>query len=147
MNMSVWAEACTAILSIEPPVMGVGVHHRIHLPVSSCVRRLFGFGWLTCSPAHAPPPAPAPQVLSWYPRILVFPNFIDKERAEHIISLVKPRLNPSGLAYRPGERAEMQQQVRTSKGACGRAGGLGTVCRCRALTGRPCIGVGAVHRS
>lgn len=40
------------------------------------------------------------QILSWYPRIVVFPGFVDKARCEHIVALAKRRMHPSGLAYR-----------------------------------------------
>ena len=40
------------------------------------------------------------QILSWYPRIVVFPGFIDKARAEHIVKLAGKFMYPSGLAYR-----------------------------------------------
>lgn len=43
------------------------------------------------------------QILSWYPRIVLFPNFLDKARCEHVIKLAKARMKPSDLAYRPGE--------------------------------------------
>ncbi|KAG2442630.1 hypothetical protein HXX76_002715 [Chlamydomonas incerta] len=56
------------------------------------------------------------QILSLYPRIKVFPNFVDKARREEIIALASKFMYPSGLAYRPGEKVESEQQVRTSKG-------------------------------
>ncbi|PNW85285.1 hypothetical protein CHLRE_03g179500v5 [Chlamydomonas reinhardtii] len=56
------------------------------------------------------------QILSLYPRIKVFPNFVDKARREEIIALASKFMYPSGLAYRPGEQVEAEQQVRTSKG-------------------------------
>ncbi|KAG2450234.1 hypothetical protein HYH02_000331 [Chlamydomonas schloesseri] len=56
------------------------------------------------------------QILSLYPRIKVFPNFVDKARREEIIALASKFMYPSGLAYRPGEKVEAEQQVRTSKG-------------------------------
>ncbi|KAG2446239.1 hypothetical protein HXX76_000831 [Chlamydomonas incerta] len=56
------------------------------------------------------------QILSWYPRIVVFPGFIDKARAEHIVKLAGKFMYPSGLAYRPGEQVENSQQTRTSTG-------------------------------
>ncbi|PNH05867.1 hypothetical protein TSOC_007849, partial [Tetrabaena socialis] len=56
------------------------------------------------------------QILSWYPRIMVFPNFIDKERREDIVALAKKFMFPSGLAYRPDEKVDAAQQVRTSMG-------------------------------
>ncbi|MEW5303489.1 MAG: hypothetical protein WDW36_006175 [Sanguina aurantia] len=56
------------------------------------------------------------QILSWYPRIIVFPGFIDKPRCDHIIGLAKTYMYPSGLAYKPGEAGEANQQTRTSSG-------------------------------
>jgi prolyl 4-hydroxylase len=40
------------------------------------------------------------QILSWYPRIVVFPGFLDKARAEHVVALASKYMYPSGLAYR-----------------------------------------------
>eukprot|EP00884_Botryococcus_braunii_P006138 jgi/Botrbrau1/15525/Bobra.0123s0001.1 len=56
------------------------------------------------------------QVLSWYPRIYLFPNFLDKERADHIVYLANQRLAPSSLALRRGEDAKSSRDVRTSQG-------------------------------
>lgn len=56
------------------------------------------------------------QILSWYPRILVFPAFIDNSTAAHIIALAKRRMAPSGLAWRKDEKPDANQQVRTSSG-------------------------------
>lgn len=56
------------------------------------------------------------QILSWAPRIVVFPAFVDKARCEHIIKLANSLLYPSGLAYGPGEKVDPEQQTRTSKG-------------------------------
>lgn len=56
------------------------------------------------------------QILSWYPRIVVFPGFIDKKRCNHIVDMANRRLFPSGLAYRAGEKIDSNQEVRTSKG-------------------------------
>ncbi|GLI68633.1 hypothetical protein VaNZ11_013003 [Volvox africanus] len=56
------------------------------------------------------------QILSWYPRIVVFPGFIDKPRAEYIVKLASKFMYPSGLAYRPGESVDPSQQTRTSTG-------------------------------
>lgn len=35
------------------------------------------------------------QILSWYPRIVVFPNFIDDARSSAIMQLAQGRLQPS----------------------------------------------------
>lgn len=56
------------------------------------------------------------QILSWYPRIVVYPNFIDRARAARVIKHAQAAMYPSGLAYRPGEKGDAQQQVRTSRG-------------------------------
>lgn len=56
------------------------------------------------------------QILSWFPRIVVFPAFLDKARCEHVIKIATELMYPSGLAYRPGEKVDTSQQTRTSKG-------------------------------
>ncbi|KAG2499970.1 hypothetical protein HYH03_002255 [Edaphochlamys debaryana] len=56
------------------------------------------------------------QIISWYPRIVVFPSFADKVRRDEIIAHASKFLYPSGLAYRPGEQVDPSQQVRTSRG-------------------------------
>lgn len=56
------------------------------------------------------------QILSWYPRIMVFPNFIDRARAEVIIQAAKAQMYPSGLALRSGEKYDEMKDVRTSTG-------------------------------
>jgi prolyl 4-hydroxylase len=56
------------------------------------------------------------QVLSWQPRIVLFPNFIDATRRARIIELARPRLEHSTLAWRPDEKADPHQKTRTSKG-------------------------------
>ena len=56
------------------------------------------------------------QILSWAPRIVVYPAFVDKARCDHIINMASKRIVPSGLAYAPGEKADAQQQTRTSQG-------------------------------
>ncbi|GMH40574.1 hypothetical protein BSKO_08478 [Bryopsis sp. KO-2023] len=56
------------------------------------------------------------QILSWYPRVLVFPNFINDERADYIVSIAKKKMHPSGVALRRGETAESVGNVRTSSG-------------------------------
>eukprot|EP00798_Chlamydomonas_sp_ICE-L_P013953 gene13954-19889_t len=57
------------------------------------------------------------QILSWYPRVVVFPGFVDKARCDHVIALATKMMYPSGLAYAPGEKGSSEQQTRTSKGA------------------------------
>jgi prolyl 4-hydroxylase len=56
------------------------------------------------------------QILSWYPRIVVYPGFVDKPRCEHVMELAKKNLYPSGLAYKPGEHQKGEQETRTSSG-------------------------------
>lgn len=56
------------------------------------------------------------QILSWRPRIVVYPAFVDSARCDHIIALATKYLYPSGLAYAPGEHVDGNQQTRTSKG-------------------------------
>lgn len=56
------------------------------------------------------------QILSWYPRVLVYPSFIDNERSDYIISMAKKRLRPSGLVLREGETVEGTKNIRTSSG-------------------------------
>lgn len=47
---------------------------------------------------------------------MVFPNFVDPVRCDHIVDMAKKRMYPSGLAYRPGESANPEQDTRTSSG-------------------------------
>lgn len=56
------------------------------------------------------------QILSWAPRIVVFPAFLDQARCEYVIQLAEEYLNPSSLAYAPGQNVSLEQQTRTSKG-------------------------------
>lgn len=58
------------------------------------------------------------QILSWHPRIVLFPNFIDAARCDHIISLARGRLRGSDLAWRPDEEPQDAdaQDMRTSEG-------------------------------
>lgn len=56
------------------------------------------------------------QILSWYPRIVVYPNFIDAERCDHIVKLAEGKLRASGLAWRPDEKPVANQETRTSYG-------------------------------
>lgn len=56
------------------------------------------------------------QILSWYPRVVHFPNFIDEERRTSIINLANKKLAPSGLAIRKGETRERTKHIRTSSG-------------------------------
>lgn len=76
---------------------------------------------LNMSPGVAAAALPRPghvtqQIVSWYPRILVFPGFVDNSTAAHIIALAKRRMAPSGLAWRKTDTPDEQQQIRTSSG-------------------------------
>ena len=57
------------------------------------------------------------QIISWHPRIVYYPNFIDQERAQEIIKVAQARLRKSQLALRKEDRRDENQQVRTSEGA------------------------------
>mmetsp|Transcript_13641 Transcript_13641/g.29261 ORF Transcript_13641/g.29261 Transcript_13641/m.29261 type:complete len:329 (+) Transcript_13641:95-1081(+) len=57
------------------------------------------------------------QILSWAPRIVVYPGFLDHERCDTLVELGKRFMAPSGLAFRPNETVDYSQQVRTSSGA------------------------------
>jgi len=56
------------------------------------------------------------QVLSWEPRAVFFPGFLDAERCRAIVELAAKRLGPSSLALRAGDTLEGTQDVRTSMG-------------------------------
>ncbi|KAK9841956.1 hypothetical protein WJX81_000879 [Elliptochloris bilobata] len=56
------------------------------------------------------------QVLSWYPRMVLYPGFLDQARCEHIIKMAKARLRPSSLALRKSDTADKIRDVRTSQG-------------------------------
>eukprot|EP00249_Psilotum_nudum_P016009 c25609_g1_i1 orf=287-1171(-) len=56
------------------------------------------------------------QVLSWSPRALLFPKFVNEKQCETIIQLARKRLSPSSVALRKGETAENNKDVRTSSG-------------------------------
>lgn len=66
------------------------------------------------------------QILSWYPRLVLLPNFLDEARCKHVVELAKSRMRPSDLAYRPGESHPSSQDTRTSTG--GRAAELIVTC-------------------
>ena len=57
------------------------------------------------------------QILSWQPLAYVIPNFISDEECAKFIEIAKKKMSPSGLALRPGEKAEDNTNVRTSSGA------------------------------
>lgn len=56
------------------------------------------------------------QLLSWHPRSFLFPNFMSKDKADHIIALAEKRLHPSGLALKKGDTVEGTKNIRTSQG-------------------------------
>lgn len=56
------------------------------------------------------------QILSWAPRIVVFPSFIDKARCDAIIHMANKTMYKSAVAFRPGENWDSEQQIRTSSG-------------------------------
>jgi len=56
------------------------------------------------------------QVLSWYPRIILFPKFLDHSKCDHIVEIGKKKLGPSGLSLRKGENMDRMRDVRTSSG-------------------------------
>lgn len=56
------------------------------------------------------------QVLSWYPRTVLFPNFIDQKRINHIINLAEKKLTKSTVVLRKGETQEGTKHIRTSHG-------------------------------
>jgi hypothetical protein len=58
-------------------------------------------------------PRPLTQVLSWLPRIVLFPKFLDAAKCDHVIEIGKRRLGPSGLVLRKGEKSEAMTDIRT----------------------------------
>ncbi|KAK9812646.1 hypothetical protein WJX72_001216 [[Myrmecia] bisecta] len=56
------------------------------------------------------------QMLSWYPRAYLFPGFMDRNKAEHVVNLAKARLAPSVLALRKEDTETTTRDVRTSSG-------------------------------
>lgn len=51
------------------------------------------------------------QILSWYPRAVLYPNFMDKAKCDHVIALAEKRLAPSGLALKKGDTLEATSYV------------------------------------
>jgi hypothetical protein len=51
----------------------------------------------TPPPPTFPPHPPYIQVLSWYPRVILFPNFLSKAQAHHFRSLAEGKMQPSPL--------------------------------------------------
>eukprot|EP00798_Chlamydomonas_sp_ICE-L_P001307 gene1307-32657_t len=60
------------------------------------------------------PPVPVGQSGDDFVRLMPFQIL---SWCDHIIALAKEEIYPSGLAYRPGEEVEEEQQTRTSEGA------------------------------
>lgn len=60
---------------------------------------------------------PPVQILSWYPRVVVFPQFIDAARAAAIVQLAEGQLKPSTVRVKgdPGDHNE-QAEGRSSSG-------------------------------
>ena len=56
------------------------------------------------------------QLLSWHPRAYLFPKFISREMANHVIELASQRLTPSGLALKKGDTLDSTREIRTSQG-------------------------------
>lgn len=56
------------------------------------------------------------QTLSLKPRVFFLPGFADAALAEALAAATEPKLSPSTLALRPGERAEDKVGIRTSSG-------------------------------
>lgn len=54
-------------------------------------------------------------MLSWYPRIVYFPRFLNNSLARHIIKLAEPRLQPSRLGVGSVPLGEAGD-IRTSEG-------------------------------
>jgi len=56
------------------------------------------------------------QILSWMPRIVVYPSFMDPDRCDELIQISNRTLVKSAVAFRPNEDFDPQQQIRTSDG-------------------------------
>jgi len=55
-------------------------------------------------------------VLSWNPRAVFYPGFLDEARCKRIVDLAAARLAPSSLALRAGDTASNTADIRTSQG-------------------------------
>lgn len=53
------------------------------------------------------------QVLSWYPRIVLFPKFLDHDKCDHVVEIGKKKLHGSSLSLRKGETVEGTRDIRT----------------------------------
>ncbi|GBF88302.1 hypothetical protein Rsub_01014 [Raphidocelis subcapitata] len=56
------------------------------------------------------------QLLSWRPRVVLLPGFLDAARCDAIVAASASRMHKSGVAYRPGEAVDPDQEARTSTG-------------------------------
>ena len=75
------------------------------------------------SPAPLPGPSGSPEqfpltvvTLSLKPRVFFLPGFADPALASALADATEPKLSPSTLALRPGEKAEDKAGIRTSDG-------------------------------
>jgi len=58
------------------------------------------------------------QILSWHPRIVLLPAFLDAARCDAIVRSSAHQMVKSVVAFRPGgEEVDADQEVRTSTGA------------------------------
>ena len=95
------------------PLMGVMGYDKGK--TAACMAKFIQTGSLPSCPADSHD-GRCVQILSWAPRVVVFPAFVDKARCDHIIAMASKLIFPSGLAYAPGDKAVAEQQTRTSKG-------------------------------
>lgn len=111
-GLSVWCgylQAC--LLDCEgAPVGARGTRSRCLVPVSGAH---FESGVCCAQPFSR---FASMQIVSRMPRIVVFPNFIDEERAQAIKDLASGHMKASQLALRKGETLEENVGVRTSDG-------------------------------
>ncbi|GAB4815585.1 hypothetical protein N2152v2_002631 [Parachlorella kessleri] len=56
------------------------------------------------------------QLLSWYPRAYLLPDFLPPDKTRHMIEMAERQLHPSGLAFKKGDTAENTRDIRTSDG-------------------------------
>ena len=61
------------------------------------------------------------QVLSWYPRVILFPNYLSSQQAQYFMSLASDKLQPSELGvadvpFHPASGRTDGRQVRNSHG-------------------------------
>ncbi|CAL5227680.1 g10688 [Coccomyxa viridis] len=116
--------------AIEKPVQQAQSHHQSGKPQAPGKKLFTSFEEAVAATEallRAPPVKPAHtgnefyssqplQIISWYPRIILFPGFIDEQRCAHFVKLAKARLAPSALAMRKTEEDQETEDVRTSQG-------------------------------